>query len=136
MSRLAVLLALVLALAAAAAPAALAQGGDSPFGPLPPAQPQETPPPEPVDAAGDDGDVSRTTLFLIALGVIAVFVGIGWAITRDARRALPADDRREVERGAQPAEAGRRHDRRVKQKARSKQKAARAARKTTRRRTK
>ena len=131
--RLAALLALTLVLSAAAAPAALAQG-ENPFGPLPPAQPRETPPPAPVERPGDE-DVSRETLFLIAFGVIAAFFGIGWAITRDARRALPADDRREVDRVAQQ-EGGRKHDRRAKQKARSKQKAARAARRTTRRRAK
>jgi hypothetical protein len=85
--RVTVLALLILALAA---PAAQAQG--SPFQPLPPAAPTPTPPPEPVDGA-DDGDISRGTLFLIGGGVVAAFVGIGWWITRDARRSLPRDER-------------------------------------------
>ncbi|HEX8104797.1 MAG TPA: hypothetical protein VF533_19415 [Solirubrobacteraceae bacterium] len=90
-TRVLALLAVValLALAPLAAPAAAQE--DTPFGPVP----TETPKPE--KAPGED-DVSRTTLYLIAAGVLVAIVGIGYAISRDARRSLTAEDREAVER--------------------------------------
>lgn len=90
MARTAALLAALL-LALAPAPA-LAQ--DTPFGPVP------TPEPTVQPAPGTD-DVSRTTLYLIALGVLVGVVAIGYTISRDARRSLPAEEREALERERQ-----------------------------------
>jgi hypothetical protein len=122
------------------APAALAQsGGGGAFGPLPPAQPAETPQPEEQDdsnAATADEDVSRSTLFLVGIGVLLAFIGLGWAITRDARRNLTEADRAAVEgvrtrkpMSKQERAKARERDRRARQKTR----AQRQARKKTRR---
>lgn len=130
------LLALLVAmLLLAPVPAALAQTGGGAFGPLPPAQPAETPTPDPEDVPGaPDEDVSRETLFLVALGVVLAFVGLGWAITRDARRNLNETDRAAVEGQRVPGSAPRKQDRaRMKQKAREKTRAQKQARKKTRR---
>lgn len=126
-------LALLIALALLVpAPAALAQGGGA-FGPLPPATPAETPTPEPQDAAFGE-DVSRETMFLVGLGVILAFVGLGWAITRDARRSLTEEDRAAVEGARLPGAAPRKQDRaKMKQKARQKTRQQRQARRKTRR---
>ena len=114
-----------------AAPAAVAQSG--PFAPLPPAQPAATPTPTPVAPA--DGGNSRATLFLVAGGVLLTFFGIGWAISRDARRNLTDEDRRALERAerheADPVER-RRQQTRVKQRARQRTKAQKAARRHNR----
>jgi hypothetical protein len=126
MRRLAVLL-LVLGLLAPA-PAALAQS--SPFGPLPQAPPAETPAPTAVENSAAQDDVGRSTLLLIAAGVMVVFVGLGIAITRDARRNLTEDDRLALERG--PATTGRQRNVQ-KAKARQKGKAQRDARRRARR---
>jgi hypothetical protein len=129
------ILALLLTLACLVhAPVALAQsGGGGAFGPLPPAQPAETPvPDDPVDQA-DDGQVSRQTLFLIAAGVIASFFVLGWLITRDARRNLNETDRAAVD-GIRTTPASRKQDlAKAKQRARQKTRAQRQARKKTRR---
>ncbi len=91
MPRLAALLAaLLLTVVLAASPAALAQQ-DTPFGPVP------TPEPTVEPAPGTD-DVSRTTLYLIALGVLVGVIAIGYAISRDARKALPPEEREALER--------------------------------------
>lgn len=112
--------------------AALAQGGGGAFGPLPPAQPAETPTPEPVDTNPTD-DISRETLFLIGAGVLMAFVGLGMLLTRDARRSLTESDRAALER-VPGVGAPRKQDRaRLKQKARQKTRAQRQARKKTRR---
>ena len=99
------LLVLLLSMSLLAPAAAVAQ--QSPFGPLPPAAPAQTPTPQPVNpTAPDDDDIGRGTLFLIALGVLAVFIGIGAAIMRDARRTVGGspeerDDPVRPERGPQ-----------------------------------
>ena len=130
MARLPALLAM-LALLAPAPATALAQGGGA-FGPLPPAQPVETPTPEPSDA-GTSGDVSRQVLFLIGGGVIVIFFAIGWAITRDARRSLTVEDRAVVE-GARAGGAPRKQDMaKLKERQRAKTRAQRQARKKARR---
>ena len=122
--RLAVLLTVIALLAGA--PAASAQG--DPFGPLPPPAPEPTPEPEPL--TDPNKPTPRTTLVLVAGGVLLAFFGIGWAITRDARRSLPDDERRDLER------TDVRHAQRstAKTKARQKAKAQRAARKKTKQR--
>ena len=82
------LLALLLVCSALLAPAsALAQS--DPFGPVPQAPQPQAPPP----AADDDEDegLTRTQTVLIGLAAIALLVGIGWAIARDARQAAPGD---------------------------------------------
>jgi hypothetical protein len=57
------------------------------------------PTPEPtVQPAPGTDDVSRQTLYLIAAGVLVGVVGIGWAISRDARRSLPREEREALER--------------------------------------
>ena len=132
MRRLAALLLLCLALLALTAPAAPAQ--QSPFGPLPEAAPTATPTPE------DDGgtvlgqDVGRATLYAIAGGFVLLFIGIGWWISRDARRALPKGPASEavLARRADPRERHRRQ--REKERARKKTRAQRQARKAHRKR--
>ncbi len=91
MSRLAVLmLALILLLPA---PAALAQQGGGAFEPLPPAQPTPVPTVAPAnDPAADD--VGRTTLYVIGGLLVLSFAALAVWITRDARRAVPAQSGR------------------------------------------
>jgi hypothetical protein len=127
MRRLALLIA-VLALAASPA-AALAQDGNPFDGQLPPAQPTPQPTVEPVDDPADD-DVGRVTLYAIGGALLLSFVGIGWWISRDARRALPADHRPEAERLRE--QGPHRHERQAKAKARDKGRAQRQARKKSR----
>ena len=88
-ARALVLLLCVLVLALAAPGAALAQ--NTPFGPVP----TETPESESTNT-GDD--ITRTTLYLIAAGVLLAVVTIGVLISRDARRSLTAEDREALER--------------------------------------
>jgi hypothetical protein len=124
---------LVLALAVPA-PAALAQSGSgNAFGPLPQAAPSAAPTPTPANSTSQD-PISRTTLLLIALGVAALFVGLGIAVTRDARRNLTDDDRLALEREEAGKGAGvmtAKQRKAAKAKQRAKQKAARSARKRT-----
>lgn len=133
MARLAALLATLALLLPA--PLALAQtgGGGGAFSPLPPAQPAETPTPEPVDTDPSD-DISRETLFLIAAGVIGSFFLLGWLITRDARRNLNESDRAAVEGTRQPGSAPRKQDlAKQKARARAKTRQQKQARRKTRR---
>ena len=130
MSRLVVLLvALTLLLPG---PAALAQGGGA-FDPLPPAQP--TPAPTVVASDDpDDDDVGRTTLYVIGGLLVLAFAGLALWITRDARRAVPADQPRAA--GPDPELLDeRRHKmaQEAKVRARKKARAQRAARKRNRR---
>ena len=71
-------------------------GGGAPFGPVP------TPEPTIEPAPGTD-EVSRTTLYLIALGVLVGVVAIGFVIARDARKSLPRDERDEAPERPEPA---------------------------------
>lgn len=123
-------LAALLVLAALLAPAAPALAQQNPFGPLPPAAPAPTPTPEEPDRPGSGGDISRGGLLLIGLGVVAVFVGFGVYITRDARRALPDDERAALSRRRD--EGPHRHGLDSKARARKKAKAQRAARRKNR----
>ena len=127
MTRLFVLLLVV----ASFAPAAPALAQSNPFGPLPPSAPAPTPTPEEPAAPGDD-DISRDTMFLIAVGVILVFFVLGWAITRDARRSLTDDDRRQLEREERRDDVRQHQRRSAKSKARQKAKRQRDARKRNR----
>jgi len=125
------LLVLALALALAAAPA---HAQDGPFGPVP------TPVPtiEPIPGGPDD-DVGRSTLYLIAGGVLIGVLAIGYAISRDARRSLTDTDRETLEREEsglpaqdRPAKDLSREAKARAAKQRKKEKAARQARKHNR----
>lgn len=122
----------LLILAGCLAAPASAPAQSSPFGPLPPAQ-QPTPEPTPVEDPADQGKVSRPLLLGIA-GVVAIaFLGIGFYISRDARRNLTDHDRRSLQtRGARSA-AERRAAEEAKKKARSRTRAQKQARRKQRR---
>jgi hypothetical protein len=108
---------------------AFAQGA---FGPLPPAA-QPTPEPTPVENPADASKVSRPLLLGIAGGVAILFVGIGWYISRDARRNLNEADQRALERERGRTDAERRQTEHQKKKARARNKRQRQARKKQRR---
>ena len=125
-------LVLPLLLTALLLPAA-AHAQSNPFGPLPQA-PQATPAPASTPRnVADQSPISKTTLLLIGIGVLAVFVFIGVTITRDARSSLTDEDRRALERReAQKAEAQRKQRETAKTRARQKGRAQRNARKVNR----
>ena len=132
MRRIPCLLLCALALLALAAPSS-APAQSSPFGPLPQPGPAETPAPTPDDSTSVLGqDVGRMTLYAIAGGFVLIFIGIGWAISRDARRTLPERHRPVERKPLTPAE--RRKRERTKARARQKTRAQRQARKAGRRR--
>jgi hypothetical protein len=132
MRRLALPLAvLVLALAA---PAALAQqdGGSGAFGPLPQPAPEQTAVPEPTSDPSVEAQqqTDRTLLWIIGGGLLVLFVGIGWVITRDARTTVRAAGH---DAPAKPRDQGpHRHAKQAKAKARARTKAQRAARRHNR----
>jgi hypothetical protein len=113
----------------APAPAALAQG-NSPFNGLPPAQPTPAPTVQSNNSTTDNGQNDRTTLFVIAGGLLITFLVIGWFIARDARSNLPADERDHL--GRSRDEGPHKHELKAKQKARAKGRAQRQARKAHR----
>jgi hypothetical protein len=129
MARVIALLSVALLLAASslAAPALAQQ--DTPFGPVPTEEPTVEPRP------GED-DVSRRTLYIIAAGVLVAIVAIGYAISRDARSSLTAEDREALEReerGERVAGSGPSKEARARaRKQRAKVKAARRARRSNR----
>jgi len=95
----------------------------NPFGPVP------TPEPTVAPLPGED-DVSRATLYLIALAVLVAVVALGYFIARDARRSLPRGER---EAAPIPDPAAEQRERRARDsKQRSKAKAARRARRHNR----
>jgi hypothetical protein len=110
------------------APAALAQS--NPFDGLPPAQPTPAPTVQQSNDTTDSGQNDRTTLYVIAAGLLVTFVVIGWWIARDARRNLPADERDHL--GRRRDEGPHKHELKAKQKARAKGRAQRQARKAAR----
>jgi hypothetical protein len=122
-------IAALLALLALVLPsAALAQ---DPFNPLPPPARSPTPQPAPQpDAVAEEDDVGRSLLFIVAAGLLVVFVVIGVVITRDARRTLP--DSARTAQGLRE-EGPHKHSRDAKAKARRKGRAQRKARRATRR---
>jgi hypothetical protein len=136
MRRLAALIT-VLALFAAA-PAAVAQtdpsqGGGGAFSPLPQPAPEETPVPTRVPTVEEQSDTDRTLLFAIGGGLLALFLVIGFVITRDARTNLPEVERRAAAEGPRLREDGaHRRPKQSKAKARAKTKAQRAARRQNR----
>src|SRR3954454_14268059 len=125
-------LALLIIVASLLAPAA-AFGQGNAFGPLPQAAPAPTPTPTAAKSTSQDS-VGRSTLLLVALGVAVVFVGLGVAITRDARSNLTDDDRAALVRagpsGARSGQSARRREA-PKSKQRQKARPARATRKRT-----
>jgi hypothetical protein len=125
---------LVTALLAVGATAGVAHAqGQSPFGPLPPAAPEQTPTPAPADSGSSLGDdVSQNTLVIVLGGLVILFVGIGWFITRDARNALPEDRRREVMDDRLREEGAHKHPKQAKAKSRAKTKAQKRARRANR----
>jgi hypothetical protein len=110
------------------APAALAQS--NPFDGLPPAQPTPAPTVQQSNDSADSGQNDRTTLYVIAAGLLVTFVVIGWWIARDARRNLPPDERDHL--GRRRDEGPHKHELKAKQKARAKGRAQRQARKAAR----
>jgi hypothetical protein len=135
MRRLAALLTLLALFAAA--PVAVAQtnqgGGGGAFGPLPEPAPEQTPVPTVAPTTEEQSDTDRTLLFAIGGGLLALFLVIGYVITRDARQSLPESERRAAAAGPQLREQGpHRHAKQTKAKARAKTKAQRAARRHNR----
>ena len=87
------LLALVVVFTVAAPAAAIAQtgGGGDPFGPLPPPQqaPPDQPEPERIEADEGDDDALGGTAFWLIIGTTgAIFLVVGFLITRDMRRTV------------------------------------------------
>jgi len=99
----------------------------TPFGPVP------TPSPTVVPGPGND-DVSRTTLYLIALAVLVAIVALGYFIARDARSSLPREEREAIdrERPVPDLTVDQREKRARDKKQRAKAKAARRARRHNR----
>jgi hypothetical protein len=126
MSRLLCLLIVAVALALPAS--ALAQSGGGAFGPLPQAAPSDTPVPTatPVNTQ-DSGSTGTRTVLLIGGGLLALFAVITTVIVRDARRNVPEEQLRHLQRDQGPHK----HKRQAKAKARAKSRAARQARKKT-----
>jgi len=129
MVRRALVVALLVALLVPSA--ASAQSGGA-FGPLPQAAPAPTATPT-ADKSNNSltSDLGgRTTLYVIAGGLLIAFVAIGVFISRDARRALPKghrpDSRRLREQGPH------KHQRQAKARARARTKAQREARRRNR----
>jgi hypothetical protein len=122
---------LTLVIAMIAPPVALGQS--NPFGPLPQAAtPEPTPVATPKNIADQDS-IPKSTLVLIGLGVLVIFVGLGWAITRDARSSLTDDDRRALERRERERdEVSKKQRQTAKTKARQKGRQQRQARKANR----
>jgi hypothetical protein len=134
MRRLAALLTLLVLLVAAPAAVAQDQGqGGGAFGPLPQPAPEETPVPTVAPTTEEQSDTDRTLLFAIGGGLLALFLVIGYVITRDARENLPEAERRAAAAGQPLREQGpHRHAKQTKAKARAKTKAQRAARRHNR----
>ena len=127
MVRRTLVIALLLALLAPAA--AVAQGG-GPFSPLPPAQPTPAPTEEPDNNSLTSDLGGRNTLYLIGAGLLVAFIAIGVFISRDARRALPADHRPDSHRLRE--QGPHQHKRQAKAKARQRTRAQKAARRRNR----
>jgi hypothetical protein len=126
--RLAILTCVLVLLAPAGA---LAQDGNPFDGQLPPPQQTPAPTPEPVDDASQD-EIGRNTLWIIGGGLLVIFVGIGWWISRDARANLTDEDRERLERAGLRDQGPHKHELKAKAKARAKTRAQRQARKAHR----
>ena len=119
----------IVVLAALLAPSAALAQDNNPFDGLPPAPPPPAPTVEPVDDPSDD-NITRDTMWIIGGGLLVVMFGIGWWISRDARRNLPADERDDRRRLRE--EGPHKRERQAKAKARAKGRAQRQARKAGR----
>ena len=90
--RFVAMLLLIACVAPSSALAQGAQGGNNPFGPLPPPQaPAPEPPPEPQAPdpdTGDDDEFGGTAFWMIIGATGALFAGIGFFIVRDMRRTV------------------------------------------------
>lgn len=107
------------------------QPNQDPFPPLPQPQPTAVPPPEEDNGfLGLDQEISGNATLYIAGALLIAFLGIGWFISRDARRALPADHRPGAPR--QRDEGPHKHKRQAKAKARARGRAQRTARRRNR----
>jgi hypothetical protein len=129
-------LAVLLTLAALLVPAGAAIAQDNPFQPLPAATPTPAPAPAPTASSSSNGleDTGSRTLLIIGIGLLAVFLFIGFWIARDARRAVP-EHRRGRHMMAEPAPGEpreRRRDPKAKARARQRGRAQRHARKQNR----
>jgi hypothetical protein len=118
--------ALLLAVCCLATPAsAVAQ-----FEPLPPPQPPpQTQPQQPITPrfADEDEGLSDAATAAIVLGGMALLLGIGWLIVRDARKRAPVEERAPGTSQPKGTVSPQRH-----QRARAKAKAARQQRKRNR----
>ena len=123
----AVLVALALVLTA---PAATWAQTDSPFSPLPqaPQQPGPAPTPVPVQPEADEGLAGWQQLALLG-GAVLLLAAIAAFIVRDARRSAPAAD---AQKQSKEAAGKRAQHTRKRGAARSKGRAARAARRRNR----
>jgi hypothetical protein len=128
MSRRIALITTLLTLALAA-PAAAQDGGNA-FSPLPPAAPTPTPTAAPVKDSTDDNNTGRVTLFVIGGALVIGFALMGYFIMRDARGALPEDERAGL--GRLRDQGPHAHKRQAKARARAKGRAQRNARKSNR----
>jgi hypothetical protein len=132
MLRRSLVIALVLALLTPAA--AVAQGNqNSPFSPLPPAQPTPAPTPEEDNGGflGLNDEISGSASLYIIAGVLLVaFVAIGMFISRDARRSLPEHHRPDSHRMRD--QGPHKHKRQAKAKARARGRAQKVARRKNR----
>jgi hypothetical protein len=108
----------------------VAQGGA--FGPLPQSAPEPTDTPAPSKSSDSlTSDLGgRTTLWVIAGGLLIAFVAIGVFISRDARSALPKDHRPDSHRLRE--DGPHKHRRQAKARARARTKAQRDARRRNR----
>ena len=130
-------LVLALALVALLAPASAVgqqnqqQPNQDPFPALPQPQPTPIAPPEEDNGfLGLDKEIGGNATLYIAGAMLLIFVGIGWYISRDARRTLPSGHRPGAPR--QRDEGPHKHKRQAKAKARARTRAQRTARRKNR----
>ncbi len=121
-------LVIVLFLALLVPTAASAQGGA--FGPLPQAAPTSAPTPSKSNDSISSDLGGRTTLYIIFGGLLIAFVAIGVFISRDARSALPKNQRGDAHRLRE--QGPHKHKMQAKSRARAKTKAQREARRRNR----
>ena len=115
-------LVIVLFLALLVPSAAFAQWA---FGPLPQAAPTATPTPSKSNDSISSDLGGRTTLYIIFGGLLVAFVAIGVFISRDARSALPKNQRGDAHRLRE--QGPHKHKMQAKSRARAKTKAQREA---------
>ena len=107
------------------------QPNQDPFPALPQPQPTPfTPPEEDNGFLGLDQEIGDNATLYIAGVMFLILVGIGWYISRDARRALPSGHRPGAPR--QRDEGPHKHKRQAKAKARARGRAQRSARRRNR----